>query len=176
MNPDTQLDLLVSARIFWRYFWRITLFTIVWVFFFNINARWWISYQHYDAAQSVFLSHLLSLIVLIMVFLYGVLIWTGPVINKPIRIRGHSIQIQSVQKAGTPVSPWRRALACWWGFNWRNTFFFILMGSLLATLHLPPLILIILYVPMIFLIGIFSMWWFIFHPMGRVHLILDKIS
>lgn len=168
------LDLDVSIVIFWRYFWRMSLFTILGLVVSNEATKGWISLHHYDPAQALMAARIFTLIFLFILLLYGIGIWAGHLITKPIKIRKENIRIEIVQKDGQPLSIWRRAFSCWWGFNWRNSLLFVLLVMLLSTLPVNPMAMGVVYLPMMFIIGIFSMWWWIFHPIGTVHLVLHK--
>lgn len=168
------LDLDVSIVIFWRYFWRMSLFTILGLVVLNGATKGWISLHHYDAAQALMAGRIFTLIFLFILLFYGIGIWAGHLITKPIKIRKETIRIEVVQKDGQPVSTWRRAFSCWWGFNWRNSLLFVFMVMFLSGITKDPMASSLIYLPMMFIIGIFSMWWWIFHPIGRVHLVLHK--
>ncbi|MBE7562791.1 hypothetical protein H7F10_07475 [Acidithiobacillus sp. HP-6] len=168
------LDLDVSIVMFWRYFWRMSVFLMLGGVVSNEAAKGWISLHHYDPAQALQAGRTFTLIFLFILLFYGVLIWAGHMITKPIKIRGEHIRMEVVQKDGQPVSTWHRAFACWWGFNWRSSLLFVLLVMVLATLPANPMAMGVVYLPLFFMIGIFSMWWWIFHPIGRVHLVLHK--
>lgn len=168
------LDLDVSIAIFWRYFWRMTLFTIFGAVVLNEATKWWVNLHHDDPAQALMAGRVFTLIFLVLLLFYGIGIWAGHLITKPMKIHGEHIRIEVVQKDGQPVTVWRKALSCWWGFNWRNSLLFVVLVMLLAGLRINPMVTGFVYLPMMFVIGIFSMWWWIFHPIGRVHLVLHK--
>lgn len=174
MNPHWKLDLDISIVIFWRYFWRMALFTLFGAVVLNEATHWWLSHHHYTKAQALMTVHIGTLIFLFLLLFYGIGIWAGKLITRPLKIRGETIQVNVVHKNGQPVSTLHKALSCWWGFNWRNSLLFVLLAMLISSFSSNAMALGILYLPMMFAIGIFSMWWWIFHPIGGVHLILQK--
>ena len=176
LTEEQKLDTIVSARLFWRYFWRMTLFTIFGMIVFSGASHWWITKNHYTEMHAHNVAAWFTLVFLISLLIYGIGIWAGRLVTRPMTVHGERITVTVVRKNGHPVHPLTKALACWWGFNWRNSLIFVGGTALLGAVTKNPDVLVIGYLLLVVLGGVGSMWWWIFHPLGNIHLVLQKDS
>lgn len=176
MTEEQKLDIIVSARLFWRYFWRIALFTIAGMVGTGGASHWWITKNHYTGVQAHNVAEWFTLVFLILLLIYGMGIWAGRLVTRPMTVHGERISVTVVRKNGQPIHPLAKALACWWGFNWRNSLIFVVGTGLLGAITKNPDVLVTGYLLLVVLGGIGSMWWWIFHPLGKIHLVLQKDS
>ncbi len=174
MTEEQKLDILVSARLFWRYFWRIALFTIAGMVGTGGASHWWITKNHYTGVQAHNVAEWFTLVFLILLLIYGIGIWAGEFVTRPMTVHGERIAVTVVRKNGQPLHPLAKTLACWWGFNWRNSLIFVIGTALLGAVTKNPDVLVTGYLLLVALGGIGSMWWWVFHPLGKIHLVLQK--
>ena len=176
MTEEQKLDIIVSARLFWRYFWRMTLLTIFGMIVFGGASHWWIAKNHYTGMHAHNVAEWFTLVFLLLLLTYGIVIWSWRWVTRPMTVHGERITVTVVRKNGHPVHPLARALACWWGFNWRNSLIFVVGSALLGAITKNPDVLVPGYLLLVALGGIVSMWWWVFHPLGNIHLVLQKDS
>lgn len=174
MTEEQKLDIIVSARLFWRYFWRIALFTIAGMVGARGASHWWITKNHYTGVQAHNVAEWFTLVFLILLLIYGIGIWAGELVTRPMTVHGERIAVTVVRKNGQPIHTLAKALSCWWGFNWRNSLIFVVGTGMLGAVTKNPDVLVPGYLLLLILGGIGSMWWWIFHPLGKIHLVLQK--
>ena len=176
MTEEQKLDIIVSARLFWRYFWRMTLFTIFGMIVFGGASHWWITKNHYTGMHAHNVAEWFTLVFLLFLLIYGIGIWAGRLVTRPMTVHGERITVTVVRKNGQSLHPLAKTLACWWGFNWRNSLIFVIGTALLGAVTKNPDVLVTGYLLLVALGGIGSMWWWVFHPLGNIHLVLQKDS
>lgn len=171
MNKRRATEIRVSWWLFWRYAWRMWLFAGITFALDAAIVRYVIVHGRYTPAQVPLVDDWGGLAFLCLSLFYGVALWFGQRILRPVKIEG---TMCDVRVSSPSSSAWKRALALWWGFNWRSSLLFVVASTVSGTIFPKPPLAVFSLAILLFVCGVFSMWWMVFHPYGRTHVLITS--
>ena len=169
----------ISLFVFVRYYVRMVFASV----FFYINIGWALAFWNADIdlspAQALRHVDIAMLGWLLLSVAFSIWVWRFKAIFKPVFWRNGTkvtIRVAEVQADGSAadVTKTQRMWRCWWAFNWRYLVTSILPFLLMSAWGQSPESTLILDFAFSLWTGFLAMWWWIFHPYGKTHVLLTR--